>query len=247
MFFSASKAFLLFFACAFISTFAAAQQFQISESEIDIKGVPRKGQQLLVQLDKKVVKKAWENHLREKAGKIVSPITLPKNQLSKGVSVIEKAKIDSISPAPMRIISKVEDTPAGTTVWWTLDLGNAYVSKDGTPQQYAAAETFLKDFARKIYSDDIKQQVTEAEKAWQNAQNEHNRVVKQVDDLNKNLDRNAARKRELEVELERNVKEHEQITADIANNLKQQEAAQKEVENMQKAVEVIKAKTDKLQ
>jgi len=247
MFFLRFKASVLFFACVFITNFASAQQFQILETEIDIKGVPRKGQQLLVQLDKKVVEKAWENHLREKAGKIVSPITLPKNQIAKGVSVLEKAKIDSISPAPMRIISKVENTPDGTTVWWTLDLGNAYVSKEDTPQQYAAAETFLKDFARKIYSDDIRQQVAEAEKAWQSAQNEHNRVVKQADDLNRNLDRNAARKQELEAELARNVKEHEQITAAIANNLKQQEATQKEVEKMQKAVGVVKAKVGKLQ
>jgi len=247
MFFPGFKTFAFLLACFLVSTFAFAQQFQILESEVDIKDVPRKGQQLLVQLDKKVVEKAWESHLREKAGKIVSPLTLPKNQLAKGVSVLEKARIDSIWPAPMRIMSKVEDTPAGTTVWWTLDLGNAYVSKEGTPQQYAAAETFLKDFARKIYSNDIKQQVAEAEKARQSAQNEHNRVVKQADDLNRSLDRNAAHKRELEAELERNAKEHEQIIADIANNLKQQEVTQKEIENMQKAIEVVKAKVGKLQ
>jgi hypothetical protein len=223
-----------------------AQQFQIRESELEIKGVPRKGQRLLIQLDSKEVEKAWENHLREKAGKIVVPISLPKNQVAKGVSVLEKARIDSISKTPLRIISKVEATEEGTAVWWTLDLGNAYVSKEGTPEQYAAAEVFLQQFARKVYRDDMKRQVTEAEKVLQSSQNEHARVVRQADDLKRNLERNAQRRLDLEAELARNAKEQVQLTAEVENNAKQQQAALAEVENMKKAVEVVKTKATAL-
>jgi len=240
------KPFLLFILAFFLFSTAFAQQYDITETQIDIKGVPRTGQRILIHLDSKEVEKAWENHLKEKAGKIVAPISLPKNQVAKGVFVLEKASIDSISKTPMRIMSKVEPTEDGTAVWWTLDLGNAYVSKEGTPQQYAAAELFLKNFARKVYRADILQQVAEAEKVLQSSQNEQARVVKQADELKRSLEKNALRKLEIEAELARNAKELQNLNAEVENNRKQQEAAQQEVENMKRAVEVVKAKVNAL-
>jgi hypothetical protein len=240
------KSLMLLLACLGFGTLVYAQELQVSESELEIKGVPRKGQRILIQLDSKEVEKAWENHLREKAGKIVVPIALPKNQVAKGVSVLEKARIDTISKTPLRIISKVEATEEGTAVWWTLDLGHAYVSKEATPEQYAAAEGFLQHFARKVYRDDMKHQVAEAEKVLQSAQNEHNRVLRQAEDLKKSLARNAQRKLELEAELARNAKELTQLQAEVENNGKQQQATLEEVANMKKAVEVVKAKAGTL-
>lgn len=221
---------------------AFAQQFHVSESEIEIKGVPRKGQQILIQLDSREIEKAWDNHLREKAGKIIVPISFPKSPGAKGITVLEKVHIDTISKNPIRILSKVEASPEGTRVWWTLDLGNAYVSKDGTPEQFAAAEHFLQDFARKAYREDLKRQVEEAEKVLQQAQQEHSRVMRQADALKRDLERNAQRKQELEEELTRNAKELTRLTTEVENNLRQQEAARQEIENMKKAVEQVKAR-----
>lgn len=229
-----------------VSTLGFGQQFQVSESELEIKGVPRKGQRIFIQLDSKEVEKAWENHLREKAGKIVMPIALPKNQVDKGVSVLEKARIDTISKTPLRIISKVEATPEGTSVWWTLDLGHAYVSREATPEQYAAAEGFLQHFARKVYRQDMQQQVAEAEKVLHQAQQEQTRVVRQADELKRSIERNAQRKQDLEAELARNAKEFTQLQTEVENNQKQQQAAREEVENLKKAVEVVKAKASTL-
>ena len=240
------KSLFLFIFSVLFCPFLYAQQLEVSESELDIKGVPRKGQRILIHLDSKVVEQAWENHLREKAGKIVLPISLPKNQASKGVSILEKVHIDTISKSPIRIISKVAPTQEGTAVWWSLDLGNAYVSKETTPEQYAAAEGFLQLFARKVYRDDMIRQVTEAEKVLQNAQQEHARVVRKADDLKRDLERNAQRKLELEAELARNAKELTALNTEVENNVKQQQAALQEVENMKKAVEVVKAKADRL-
>jgi hypothetical protein len=237
------KSVFLLFASLCLCTLGYAQQLDVSESELAIKGVPRKGQRILIQLDSKEVEKAWENHLREKAGKIVIPIALPKNQVDKGVSVLEKARIDTISKTPLRIISKVEGTEEGTAVWWTLDLGHVYVSKEATPEQYAAAESFLQSFARKVYRQDLQRQVAEAEKVLQNAQQEQARVVRHADELKRSIERNAQRKQELEAELARNARELTQLQAEVENNAKQQQAAREEVENMKKAVEVVKAKT----
>lgn len=247
MFLSLNKLVFLFLICFLFSTTLLAQQSAVTEAEVDIKGIPRKGQRIFIQLDSKVVEKAWENHLRDKAGKIMPNINFSKIKDSKGISILEKAKIDTLSKTPIRIFSKVEPNQEATAVWWSVDLGNAYLSKEGTPSQYTIAEAFLKEFARKVYRDDIMRQVAEAEKVLKQSQDEEARVIKQADDLKRNLERNAARKLELEAELSRNAKEKEQFTADIENNRKEQEAAKQEVANMKRAVEVVKAKVNTLE
>ena len=236
------KSVFLFILSLIFCSFGYAQQLDVFETELDIKGVPRKGQQLLIQLDTKEVEKAWENHLREKAGKIAGSFNLHRNQGDKGVSVLEKARIDTIAKTPIRIITKVSDTPEGTAVWWTLDLGHTYVTKEGTPEQFAAAAGFLQHFSRKVYRDDMLRQVSAAEKVLQNAQQEHDRVVRQAAELKRNQERNAQRKLELEAELTRNANELTALHAEVENNLKQQQATLLEVENMKKAVEVVKGK-----
>lgn len=247
MFLSLNKPSFLFLICLLFSPTLFAQQSSVTEAEMEIKGIARKGQRILIQLDNKVVEKAWENHLRDKAGKIMPNINFAKITDSKGISILEKAKIDTLSKTPIRIFSKVEPDQAGTTVWWSVDLGNAYLSKDGTPKQYAIAEAFLKEFAHKVYRDDIMRQVAEAEKVYKRSQEEEARVVKHADELKRNLERNAARKLELEAELSRNAKEKEHFIAEIENNQKEQEAAKQEVANMKRAVDVVKAKVNALE
>ena len=63
--------------------------------------------------------------------------------------------IEDIAPNPIRVISKVDASPTGTSVWWSIDLGNAYLGKEATPTQWKAAEKYLKDFSRQMYREDL--------------------------------------------------------------------------------------------
>src|SRR5690606_30161833 len=100
------------------------QKTVVVETEQTINGIPRKGQQISIQLDAKLVEKAWENYLKDKVGKLTSKNILTSN---KGIYTIEQGKIEAIASTPLRIVSKVDVTEGGTLVWWSLDLGSAYV------------------------------------------------------------------------------------------------------------------------
>ncbi|MET3540665.1 hypothetical protein ABID22_001378 [Pontibacter aydingkolensis] len=214
-----------------------AQQVKVEESEQTVNGVLRRGQQLTVQLDPKFVEKFWKDHLANKAGKV---------KYSKGVYTIENAVVDTISNKPMRVLSTVGSGTNGSYVWWSLDMGVAYVDKSATPQEYAAAENFMRGFARKVYREDVLRQINEAEDVLRATKQEQDRVVKQANDIQLNIDKNKKRKQELEAELVRNANDLKQLEQEVINNQTQQEVSRQRVQDMEKAVEAARAKLQQI-
>lgn len=221
-----------------ISIVATAQKSPVDEADMAIESIPRKGQRVTIQLDSRAVQTAWEQLLTTKAGKIVN---------KKGVYYIDKAMVDAISKTPMRLISRVDPTSAGTSVWWSLDLGNAYLGKDATPVQYREAEKFLKDFARQLYRDDIALQVLEAEKALKVSQDNHVSVIREADETKKMIDKNKVRKAEIEALLAQNQTEVIQYNNALEDNRKKQEAARAEIVAKRVALEAVKDKVNKIE
>ncbi|WP_192823365.1 DNA repair ATPase [Rufibacter sp. LB8] len=228
---------------------STAPRSVVEETEVEINGITRKGQRILIQLDSKLVEKAWSGYLKDKSGGTVkgpSLLPTPKGQATKGIYTVEKAKIDTITANPMRIMSKVEGTQDGTVVWWTMDMGNAYLSKKETRKEWERGEAMLQQFARQVYKQDVNQQIADAEKVLVNSQSEADRVVRQADEIKNKIAKNQQKKLELEAALVANAQELEQLNRDVETNLKQQEAAKQEVENMRRAVEIVKGKMDKI-
>src|SRR6476619_1494426 len=146
-----------------------AQKSPVDEADKSINSIPRKGQQVSMQLDSRRVEAAWLKQLGDKFGS--------KLKNNKGVLTLDGVVIDEIAPNPIGVISTYDATPTGTTVWWSIDLGNAYLGKEATPVQWKSAEKYLKDFARMMYRDDLASQITDAEKALVNSQNSHTAVI----------------------------------------------------------------------
>ena len=221
-----------------MATTGWAQRSAVTQTEEEISGVTRQGQRIMLQLDSKVVEKAWENFLKEKTGGAVKgPSFLPLSKTPKGVYTVENARLDTISSNPMRIVSKVDGTKDGTMVWWSMDLGNAYLSQENTAQEWERSEAMLQQFARNLYRQDVQQQIADAEKALAYSQSEADKVVKQAEDLKNKIAKNQQKKQELEAALVTNAKDLEQLNRDVETNAKQQEAAQQSVSNMRQAVE----------
>lgn len=212
-----------------------AQSGKVEESEQTVNGVNRRGQQLTVQLDPKFVEKLWKDQLTAKTGKT-------KVKYTKGVYTIDGAVLDTITSAPMRIISTVGSGPEGSFVWWSLDMGVAYVDKKATPKEYAAAEGFMQAFARKAYKEDIFRQINQAEDVLKATIAEQERVVKQANDIQTSITKNQQRKQELEAELVKNTDDLKKLEQEVQNNLKKQEASKLQVLEMEKAVEAVRAK-----
>ncbi len=232
-----------------MATAAWAQRSAVEETEVEVNGISRKGQRIMIQLDSKVVEKAWATFLKEKSGGVVKgPSILPtaKAQAGKGIYAVEKAQLDSISRNPLRIVSKVEAGEKGTLLWWSLDMGNAYLGKKETPREWTNGAAILQQFARNLYKQDIQTQIHDAEKVVVNTQAKADLVVREANEIQTRITKNQQRKLELEAALSATAKELEQLQKDVQNNLKQQETNKKELENMRHAVEIVKAKMDKI-
>jgi hypothetical protein len=231
---------LLSLLLSFMLTVSAyAQKAPVDETDMSIKGIPRKGQRISLQLESKRVEDSWAKRLTEKFGSKV------KND--KGVYSMEGVTIDEISKTPVRVISKVDATPTGTTIWWSIDLGNAYLDKAATPVQWSAAEKYLKDFARLLYREDLAVQVAEAEKSLVISQNNHMAVIAKADLVRKDIEKNKARKAEIQQELAKNAAELLQFNNVVDMNLKEQEAARADIVNMRVALEAVKERMNKIE
>ena len=216
-----------------------AQQSPVSEADKSINSIPRKGQQVSIQLDNRRVETAWIKQLNDKFGS--------KLKNTKGVLTIDGVVMEEIAPNPIRVISKVDPTPTGTSVWWSIDLGSAYLGKDATPLQWKSAEKYLKDFARAMYRDDIATQITESEKALVQSQNNHNAVIAKQEAIKKDIDKNKARKLEIQKMLADNASDLQQLNNLIDLNLKEQEAARGDIVNMRVSLEAVKDRLNKIE
>ena len=216
-----------------VSGYCQAQVVQVVEKEQEVNGVIRRGQQLSVELDPKTVEKSWKAYLSEKAGRVKS---------SKGLFTVEGAQIDTISDAPMRVVSMVGGGAQGSSVWWSLDMGVAYIDKDATPEEYAASEKFLRGFARKLYREDVLRQINKAEDVLRATKSEQDRVVKEANSIQQSIDKNRQRRKDLEAELERNAEELKQLELSVQHNARQQEISRQQVQDMEKSVEEVRAK-----
>ena len=204
-----------------------------------INNIPRKGQRVSMQLDNRRVEAAWLKQLSEKFGS--------KLKNTKGVLTMDNVVVEEIAPNPIRVISKVDASPTGTTVWWSIDLGSAYLSKDATPVQWKSAEKYLKDFARMMYREDLVSQIAEAERALIASQNNNTAVIEKQSSIKKDIDKNKVRKTEIQQQLAANAAELQQLNNLIDLNLKEQEASRGDIVNMRISLESVKERMNKIE
>ena len=217
----------------------SAQRSPVDEADQNINNIPRKGQRVSMQLDNKRVEAAWLKQLNDQfPGKV-------KN--NKGTITMDGVTIPDISATPVRVISRVDALPTGTGVWWSMDLGNAYLGQASTPAQWKAGEKYLKDFARAMYREDLVAQITDAEKALVTSQNNHVAVITKADAVKKELEKNKARKLEIQQLLAANAAELQQLNNQVDTNLKEQEAARADIVNQRVALEAVKERMGKIE
>lgn len=232
------RSLLLSFFLLVLTVGSYAQRSPVDEAEMAVKGIPRKGQRVTVQLDSKRVEDAWVRQLSEKFGS--------KLKNDKGIYTLDGVVIEEISKTPVRVISKVDAAPTGTAVWWSIDLGNAYLSKEATPAQWKSSEDYLKAFARMLYRQDLAVQVQEAEKALLASQNNHTAVIAKQDNIKKDIEKNKVKKAEIQQQLAQNAAELLNLNNQVDLNLKEQEAARADIVNMRVALEAVKDRMNKV-
>lgn len=214
-----------------------AQHVTVLEQEETIDNVVRKGMSTIILLEKDVVEKDWIKKLKE-FGKV---------DVQKNVYVVESALITGISASPVRIISTIFQSDKGSRIFWSIEMGKAYVSTKDDATKYATAEKILHDFAVMVYREDINDQIKDAEKVLSQTVKVQEKKVKQGTDLANKIERNKRQKVELEQKLKENAEELIQLQKDTEQNKLDQAAAEVEVEKVKKSVDAVKAKLQKVE
>lgn len=209
-------------------TGAHAQTVYAGESTIE--KAKTSGLYLTLRGDGRQIEKDWGNQLKS-YGRLT---------VSRGLYRVPNASIPAISPEPINVASTVKSSRSSATIYAAFDLGNGnFVAPGGTG--YSAAEQMLRDFATRST---FGQEVRTAEGGFDEAQKNHQRLVKTGERLQREIEQNARDKERLLKRIEDNARDLEKLKKDVETNKTDQTTALTELENRKANVEAVKAKKE---
>ncbi|MEZ0484161.1 hypothetical protein [Fibrella aquatica] len=187
-----------------------------------------KGLFLTLPLSDKQVEKEWEAFIKP-FGRVAA---------SRGTYRITTADIRDISAEPVNFTSQIKGSKKATTVFAAFDQGGGnYVSAGNG--NYEAADKLLKDFATTtLFNDEVRL----AEEGFNEAQKNHQKMVKKGETLVRDIENNKKEKEKLLRKIDENAKELEQLLKDVETNKVDQTTASTDMDNKRKNVETVKAK-----
>ncbi|GAB3569120.1 hypothetical protein GCM10027578_22970 [Spirosoma luteolum] len=218
--------FFLLLGCSLLPLNTRAQTVYAGESTVE----KTKAQGLFLTLtgDGRQIEKEWESQLRQ-YGRVTA---------SRGIYRVTNADIKDVSPEPINLMSTVKTARNSATIFVAYDLGNGTFLTTGAPG-YAAAEKLLNDFAGTAR---FNEEVRVAQGGFDEAQKNHQKLVKNGERLQRDIEQNAKEKERLLKRIDDNAKELEQLKKDIETNKTEQANALTELDNRKKNVEAVKAK-----
>ena len=205
---------------------AHAQTVYAGESMVDKFKLP--GLYLTVQGDGKQIEKDWASQLSG-YGRMTA---------SRGLYRVPAADIPAISSEPINLASTVKSSRNSATIFAAFDLGSGNFVRPGG-SGYSATEQLLKDFASRSL---FEQEVRTAETGFEEAQKNHQKIVRTGERLQRDMEQNAKEKERLLKRIDDNAKELEQLKKDLEANKTDQIKASTELENRKKNVEAVKLK-----
>lgn len=221
--------------CCSLSAVALAQKVSVKEAIQSVTDVACPGMVTLIELEPKVVEKAWSKKIKE----------FGKAESSRGVYLVKVALIPEISPNAVKVYSKLNSDSKGTTVFMAIDLGDEFLTPGKA--EYETARRILHDFAVMLYREDMNEQIKEAERAVLTTVKSHERKTQDGKNLEHKLAKNKEEKKKLEQALIDNAKEHERLLKEIEQNKLQLEATFEEIGKVRKLAEIKKNKLAEIQ
>ncbi|WP_128544133.1 hypothetical protein [Larkinella soli] len=185
-----------------------------------------------IPVDGKFVDKEWEARLKS-FGRVSAG--------RGGVYKVPSANIPALSSNPINLSSKVDASRDKATVFLAADLGSGEFVKVGS-REYNELESILKEFARKTQSGN---ELRMAEAEFNTAQKNHEKMVRQGEKLQRDIERNKKEKETLLRKIDENAKELVDLERALETNKTDVVNAGTEFENRKKAVEAVRAKAPK--
>lgn len=223
---------IILFMCVLAFCFNGhAQSIQVNSTEKNIANAKRKVLSTTIELEKKVVERAWGKRLKE-YGKLEN---------NKGYYAMNAVTIPPIVNAPVTLYTSVEESgEKGTAIFLFIDTGTEVLSPGS--KNYEAARNFLYDFVLELYRDDMNMQISESDKAVTGAVKVHDKLVDQGDKIVNNIQKNRAEKVRLEKALIDNELDFQKLTADSTKNRLDQATAEQEINRLRNISEEKKNK-----
>jgi hypothetical protein len=201
-----------------LNSFGQNYKTQVDEHTGKVQKIDHIGLAIYLDLDKSIVKDAWKKELKG-FGKV---------GIEKGTYILEAAHFPAATAGTCRILSQISTTGNGTRVWLSINTGDGKVKRDS--KGYNGTKNFLEDFAKSMYRADIERQITEAQKAVENAQKAQKKLTSSAETL--------------VVELQKNADEKIALEEAFGQNKLDQEQSLENVTQMEKALEVVTSKLD---
>jgi hypothetical protein len=213
-----------------------AQVISVVPDEAELDGIRRKGVGVVIELDKKLIEKAYVKKLKEtgktevnKTGSItIKPINLP--SLPSTLNATGFARADQ--------------GPKGTRVFLAIDLPTEPIAL-GHPA-WEELKKFLYDFALQCYRDDLNTQISEGDKAVDAAVKLNESSTEEGHDIKRKIERNQVERTRLLQQMSENESELLKLKGDSVQNKIIQISTFEEIQKLQKIVEDKKTKLGNL-
>lgn len=231
-----SKACLWGLVAVLLPYLALAQpKVEVKDDEAELDGVRRRGMSVWVELDRKLVDKAWVKKLRE-AGRADISRT--------GSLTVRPAALPGV-PQPATAFARTDQSEKGTRVFLAIDLGTEPMAN--THPGWPDLKKYLYDFAISAYRDDLNAQIAEGDKAVDQAVKGHETTVDEGLYVKRQMERNLTEKQRLIRLMKENEVEFFKLKADSTQNKINQQAALDEIQRLRQAVESKKNKLGTLE
>lgn len=217
----------------------AQPQVNVIEKSRKINGINRTGLAIKLDIDKNNVKSDWKDQLKN-YGNL---------NRSKGIYYVQEAMVPLLNhPHNVRIISIVEEVKdgKGTIVWYTIDMGDTYLTADTDSSKYKKAKKVLHDFGVMQIRKSINEEIEDAEDILEDKVDKQEDIIDEGEDLKSDMKWNRKEREKLEEKLKENKEEKEKLEEEIIENKKKEEKAAEEVRKIKKAIKRLRKKLSRV-
>lgn len=205
---------------------------QVFSGTQEIEKASKEGLYTTVPIEDKYIKQAWQTELSK-----YGSVEVSRNNVFR----ITGARISSISPDPLMLVSKISSEKGKSKIFLSIGFGEE-IYINGSHPKYLAAERILNDFVDIIKSQDA---VRLEEKTAEDIKVKQLKTVTTSDKLTRAIENNKKEKDKLLLKIEENRLELERLQMAIEQNKKDQLLMNESLISQQKKVEEAKLKVRK--
>ncbi len=159
--------------------------------------------------DEKTAKKVWSKFMKQYDGKT-------KSSRKTGETFTDNAEITALGGSnTVDVYAKFADAGENCNITVWFDLGGAYLSSDMHPDKYSEGEKMLIRFAIEVAIEATKKELDQEEKRQKELERKQSKLVKNNEDLHRDIENYKEKIKKAEAEIEQNVKDQKNTKAAI--------------------------------